>query len=85
MQKIENCSQTEYVTNNKETGTGTETETEKGEGEEPDKLAENGQKSAINAKIETQDAFTQTKTQWLQISLSSPPLSLQQEVPDVML
>ena len=28
---------------------------------------------------------TQTKTQWLQISLNSPPLSLTQEVPDVVL
>lgn len=32
-----------------------------------------------------QDGSTQTKTQWLQISLSSPPLSLTQEVPDVVL
>ena len=32
-----------------------------------------------------QDNSTQTKTQWLQISLNSPPLSLTQEVPDVVL
>lgn len=31
------------------------------------------------------DVSTQTKTQWLQISLNSPPLSLTQEVPDVVL
>ena len=31
-----------------------------------------------------QDNSTQTKTQWLQISLNSPPLSLTQEVPDVV-
>lgn len=34
---------------------------------------------------ELNDATTQTKTQWLQISLNSPPLSLTQEVPDVVL
>ena len=32
-----------------------------------------------------QDSSTQTKTQWLQISLNSPPLSLTQEVPDIVL
>ncbi len=31
------------------------------------------------------DVSTQTKSQWLQISLNSPPLSLTQEVPDVVL
>ena len=35
--------------------------------------------------IESKEIGTQTKTQWLQISLNSPPLSLTQEVPDVAL
>jgi hypothetical protein len=33
----------------------------------------------------SREAATQTVTQWLQISLAMPPLSLTQEVPDVML
>ena len=33
----------------------------------------------------SKEIATQTMTQWLQISLSSPPLALTQEVPDVAL
>ena len=31
------------------------------------------------------DVSTQTASRWVQISLNSPPLSLTQEVPDVVL
>ena len=41
--------------------------------------------STTNTIVESKEIGTQTKTQWLQISLNSPPLSLTQEVPDVAL
>ena len=41
--------------------------------------------SAQTNNMQNKETATQTITQWLQISLNSPPLALTQEVPDVAL
>ena len=38
-----------------------------------------------NIKNDSNEVSTQTASRWVQISLNSPPLSLTQEVPDVVL
>ena len=51
----------------------------------PKTTKEIGAQTDDNCLVDKQDSSTQTKNQWLQISLNSPPLSLTQEVPDVAL